>query len=86
MSEYDNRGQVSIWKNDKATSDKAPVLRGTVVAHRDIAEGEEVEISLWKNDNVNERAPVLKGKIKDKFAGESENPAPKKSDFDDLPF
>ena len=45
---FDNRGQVSLWKNDTG-SDKTPVLSGKVVAHRAIAEGETLDISLWKN-------------------------------------
>ena len=66
MSEYDNRGQVSLWKND-SDNDRAPALRGTYVAHRDIREGEEVSISLWKNDSQHPKAPVLRGKGQDKY-------------------
>ena len=63
---FDNRGQVSLWKNDTG-SDKAPVLSGKVVAHRAIAEGETLDISLWKNESDHPQAPVLKGKMGDVY-------------------
>tara|TARA_Y100001951_G_scaffold105377_1_gene122758 strand:+ start:11231 stop:11539 length:309 start_codon:yes stop_codon:yes gene_type:complete len=66
MSEYDNRGSVSLWKPE-SDNPKAPAARGTVVAHRDIREGEEVDIALWRNDSDNPKAPLMKGKISDKF-------------------
>lgn len=65
MTDYDNRGQVALWKNE-SDNPKAPVLRGTVIAHRDIREGEEVEVSLWRNESTNPKAPRLKGKIQDR--------------------
>jgi hypothetical protein len=70
MSDFDNRGQVALWKKG-SDNDKAPVLSGSVVAHRDIKSGETLDIALWKNDSENENAPVLKGKISDKFQKES---------------
>ena len=82
MSEqYDNRGKVSVWKN-QSENPSAPILRGSIYAHRDIKEGEEIEVSFWKNDSSNPKAPVLTGKIKDKFVKDSQ-PAFQE---EDLPF
>jgi len=66
MSEYDNRGQVALWKS-KSENPKAPNAKGSVVAHRDIREGEELDIALWRNDSENPNAPVMKGKISDRM-------------------
>lgn len=62
---YDDRGKVSLWKNDTQGNDKAPVAKGTVVAHRDIKEGERLNIALWKSDNQNPKAPSMTGRISD---------------------
>jgi SET domain-containing protein len=80
--EYDNRGQAALWKS---TSDnpKAPALRGTMTAHRDIKEGEEIELAFWRSESDNDRAPVLKGKAKDKFKEDRELPTFSSSD---IPF
>ena len=82
--EYDNRGKVSLWKNDKGGS--APILSGKVVAHRDIKEGETIDIALWKRDTVVLGAagnqPVMSGKIQDVYV--SSNPS--SVEDDDLPF
>jgi len=66
MPEFDNRGQVSLWKS-KSDNPKAPSAKGTVVAHRDIREGEELDIALWREHSDNPKAPIMKGKISDKF-------------------
>jgi hypothetical protein len=81
--QYDNRGQVSLWKNEGG--ERAPILSGKVVAHRDIKEGETIDISLWKNESTGNQ-PALKGKIADVFNGKSAEPAKDKSFDDDLPF
>ena len=65
MDKYDNRGQVSLWKND-TDNPKAPMLKGTYIAHRDIKEGESIDIALWRNDSENPKAPTLKGKGQDR--------------------
>ena len=66
MTQYDNRGKVSIWKNDNSKNEKAPILKGSLFAHRDIKEGEMIEIALWKNESDNEKAPTLRGNVSDK--------------------
>lgn len=65
MSNHDNRGKISLWKPN-SDNPKAPQARGKVVAHRDIKEGEELDIALWRNKSDNEKAPVMTGKLSDK--------------------
>jgi len=88
VSQYDNRGQVSLWKNE-SDNEKAPVAKGKVVAHRNIREGEEIEIALWRNRSDNPKAPMMKGKISDKR--DTQQPAAPQPDTaddfdDDVPF
>lgn len=78
MQTYDNRGKVSLWKNDKE-GDTQPTLTGNLVAHRDIKEGETIRVALWKNDPEGGR-PVLSGKISDPV---NRNDGPSN---DDVPF
>jgi hypothetical protein len=75
--EYDNRGKVSLWKNDRGGS--GPILNGKVVAHRDIKEGETIDIALWKRDAAGNQ-PVMTGKIQDVYNSSAA------VEDDDLPF
>ena len=77
--EYDNRGKVSLWKKERS-SDSHPVLTGKIVAHRDIKEGETLDIALWKRDDAAGNQPVMTGKISDVFK------STQGADDDDLPF
>jgi len=77
--EYDNRGKVSLWKNDRE-GDRQPVVTGNLVAHRDIKEGETIRIALWKSDDVSGRRPVMTGKISDT------DPTARTGDDDGIPF
>ena len=63
--DYDNKGTVALWKNDKKGNDKAPAAKGHVYAHRDIRSGEKIELALWRNDNSNPNAPMMTGKLSD---------------------
>jgi len=90
--DYDNKGQVALWKN-KTDNEKAPNAKGHFFAHRDIKEGEKVDLALWKNVSDNDNAPVMKGKISDemqKSVGSSDSakrqPAPAEDFDDDIPF
>lgn len=90
MTDYDNRGQVSLWKPD-SDNPKAPAYRGVVVAHRDIREGEELELALWPNRSDNPKAPKVTGKLSDKYQPEQRQetsaPAAADDEFDDeIPF
>jgi hypothetical protein len=96
MAQYDNRGKVSLW-NAQKHSDKSPSLMGSVIAHRDIFEGEALDLALWENHSENPKAPAMTGKLKDKEpthkASRAEtSPPPIKDetppdDFDDdIPF
>ena len=88
MSEqYDNRGKVAIWKHlNQSNNLSAPILKGTIYAHRDIREGEEIEVSLWKFDSANPKAPVLTGEIQDKYVKEQHVSSVPLGDDEDLPF
>ena len=88
MSEqYDNRGKVAIWKHlNQSNNLSAPILKGTIYAHRDIREGEEIEVSLWKFDSANPKAPVLTGKIQDKFVKDQQTSSVPLGEEEDLPF
>ena len=89
MSEYDDRGKVALWKPE-TDNPKAPQAKGRVVAHRDIKEGEELDIALWRNQSDNPKAPVMTGKLSDKReqpSGGEQQSAPPADDWDsDLPF
>ena len=88
MADYDNRGQVSLWKPE-SDNPKAPAARGTVIAHRDIREGETLDIALWRNQSDNPKAPLMKGKISDKRDQQPRDyPEPAGGDDlgDDVPF
>ena len=74
--QYDNRGKVSLWKNDRQGANQ-PVVTGNLVAHRDIKEGETLDIALWRREDAAGNQPIMTGKISDVF---------KKDDGDDLPF
>lgn len=77
--EYDNRGKVSLWKSDKGGSN--PILTGKVVAHRNIKEGETIDIALWKRDAAGNQ-PVMTGKIQDVYSAPNDSASLE----DDLPF
>ena len=86
MSEqFDNRGQISLWKNETGNP-KAPAAKGNFYAHRDIKEGEEIDVSLWRNQSDNEEAPVMKGKIQDKFVKQEPADQPFVDSSEDIPF
>jgi len=60
----DRLGNVSLWKGEGG---KLPVLRGNFVAHRNIREGETIDIAVWRNQSDNEKAPYLTGKVQDRW-------------------
>ncbi|MDA8654974.1 hypothetical protein N9M50_07645 [Alphaproteobacteria bacterium] len=84
--QYDNRGQVSMWKSDRANG---PTLSGKVVAHRDIKEGETLDIALWRQD-ASGNQPIMKGKINDVWVPSqpktSVTELTGKEVYDDVPF
>ena len=40
-------GQGTLWRNSYKTGDNHPDAKGTIMAHRDIREGEVIEIAAW---------------------------------------
>jgi hypothetical protein len=88
MTDFDERGRGSLWK---VTSDhpKAPTYRGKLFAHRDIREGEELELSLWPNRSDNPKAPQMRAQLKDKYTKADETTQETRDDFYDdsqIPF
>jgi hypothetical protein len=73
---YDNKGQVALWSNEKyQAGGPHPRLKGNLVAHRDIAAGETIDVALWDGNSENPKAPSLKGKVSDKFEPQASAPA-----------
>lgn len=59
---YETReGQGSLFKNKhKEPDDNKPSMKGYVVAHRDIKQGEKIEVAAWtKTDRNGERYQSL---------------------------
>jgi len=92
MSNYDNTGTASLWKNDKyEAGGKAPRLKGQVFAHRDIKAGEKISIAFWDGGSDNPKAPVLRGKVEDVYQADAgqpmEQPTPSAPQMsDEIPF
>lgn len=74
MSEHTNKG--GLWKNPNITSERSPVLTGTI----DI-EGKIYSVSCWKGDSTNPAAPLLTLRVSARLP-----PAPREESDDDIPF
>jgi hypothetical protein len=75
-----------LWKNT-SNNQSAPAAKGHFYAHRDIKEGEQIEVSLWKENSQNPNAPVMKGRIQDKFVKQGGSDQPFVADSsEDIPF
>ncbi len=83
--QYDNKGQISLWNNQK-TNERAPDMKGSFFAHRDISAGEKIDVSIWNNMTDNAKAPVLKGKISDVYMKPEGAPAVAQPVDDNIPF
>lgn len=84
--QYDNKGQIALWNNEKhEKGGKAPYLKGSFFAHRDIKAGEKIDIGLWVQESDNPKAPRLKGKIADPYKGDGGNNLSQPVD-DEIPF
>jgi hypothetical protein len=87
--EYDNRGKIALWRKKEEDSEKAPDLKGHFFAHRDIKEGEIVDVALWRDNNANPNSPAVSGKVSDKRKADEAAPAGVTTapDYDDdIPF
>lgn len=60
-SDFDRRGRISLWPNDRKDNDRAPDLRGIYTDES----GNEWEVSLWENARPEGNQPVLSGTIKE---------------------
>jgi len=63
MAYEPKNGDAAIFPNDKRGNEKAPDMRGYVLAHRDLKAGEKVELAMWKRDGSN--GGFYSGKISD---------------------
>jgi|TARA_Y100000296_G_C5142282_1_gene241766 hypothetical protein len=82
MSEYIPKpGTGTLWKNKYKTDDRHPGMKGYIIAHRDIREGEKVEVAAWTKDGPEGKFQSLQ--ISDVYVkdgasnppAENENPA-----------
>lgn len=49
---YDNTGTAALWSNEKYEAGGShPRLKGSFYAHRDIKQGEQVDIALWDGNS-----------------------------------
>lgn len=84
--QFDNKGQIALWTNEKhEKGGKAPYMKGSLFAHRDIKAGEKIDIGLWLQESDNPKAPKLKGKIADPYKGDGGNNLSQPVD-DEIPF
>jgi len=84
--QYDDRGKIALWRNTTGNPN-APVAKGHFYAHRDIKEGEQIDVSLWKESSQNANAPVMKGEIQDKYVKKDGfTDAPAVAASEDIPF
>jgi hypothetical protein len=85
--EYDDTGKIALWKHVSPTNNSAaPAAKGHFFAHRDIKKGEKIMISLWKEaPSENANAPVMKGKIQDKYVPSQSSGVITESS-EDIPF
>lgn len=70
MSNFKEVGELSIWGNDRKTTDNHPDFTGTLEM-----DGKKYQVSAWKRrPDANPKAPALKGKISVVEEGQSAAP------------
>lgn len=68
-------GQGTLWRNTFKTADNHPDAKGTIMAHRDIREGEVLDLAAWtKTKHDGEKFQSLK--MSDKREKKSQAPKP----------
>jgi len=79
-------GRGSLFKNDYKTTENHPDAKGKIVAHRDIREGETLEIAAWTKTGSKGRFQSLE--LSDAWeAGPSSSVAPDAQEDDTvIPF
>jgi hypothetical protein len=85
MTTYEPKpGDVSAFRNDKKGNEKAPDLKGYVMAHRDIKAGEKIELALWERRGK-QGGFFYSGKVSD--PRQRQEPAQSGGELDDsIPF
>lgn len=87
MSDFKHKpGGGSLFKNEYKKSDKHPDARGTIVAHRNIREGETLEIAAWTKSG--KKGPFQSLSLSDAWEGGPSKEEPTRSEpLDDvIPF
>ena len=86
QKKYDNDNEIAIWKNERRSKPTDPDFQGNATI-----DGKEYWVSAWKrSEDSNDRAPILKLKVKPKI---QQSPAPltppsqgNPVDLDEIPF
>lgn len=82
-------GTGGLWKNQNASSDNHPAAKGYIIAHRDIKQGERLDLAAWtKTDRNGNKWQSLKMEDEYKKPEQaSEQPGQGPADLsDEIPF
>ena len=53
MSYEPKNGSGGLWKNQFKTEDRHPTAKGYIIAHRDIKQGERIDVAAWTKTDRN---------------------------------
>lgn len=67
-------GDGTLFKNTKATSDKAPSHTGHITAHRDIKKGEKLRLAAWLKGGDAGKDKFLSLRMEDERSAEKAQP------------
>jgi hypothetical protein len=67
-------GDGVLFRNNKATSDKAPSHTGNITAHRDIKKGERVRLAAWLKGGENGKDKFLSLRMEDERNAQPSQP------------
>lgn len=74
-------GSGTLFKNTKATSDKAPAYTGDITAHRDIKKGEKVRLAAWLKGGEGGRDKFLSLRMEDERERSTDRTPPADTPF-----
>ena len=73
MTYEPKNGTGGLWKNQNATTEKHPAAKGYILAHRDIKQGERLDLAAWtKTDRHGNKWQSLK--MEDEYKKPDEAP------------
>lgn len=81
-------GQGGLFKNDRKTEDKHPTMKGYVIAHRDIKDGERLDLAAWTKDGKDGKFFSLRMSDSNRpdEPATTRDDAPSNPDEDPIPF